>query len=179
MRGHNAGDKLPPTSTGLPNTGKDDAASQAVLSPFNRPWSRHQPFLAAKGHTYSGSPSGGPFAPGDIMPNRICPCGFSVPKGQRCACQQQRAKQRQQADDAKRGNSAARGYDADWSKLRFRYLHRHPSCVVCGAPATHVDHIQSVRETPHLRLVESNLRSMCGPCHSRRTARDQSQNWGR
>lgn len=110
--------------------------------------------------------------------NRICPCGFSVPKGTPCSCQTQRAKQRQDAYDAKRGNSAARGYDADWSKLRFQYLHHHPQCVVCGAKATHVDHIQSVREAPQLRLVESNLRSMCASCHSRRTAKDQSAKWG-
>ncbi|WP_410000518.1 hypothetical protein [Mesorhizobium sp. SP-1A] len=35
-----------------------------------------------------------------------------------------------------------------------------------------------MRERPDLRLAESNLRSMCGPCHSARTARDQSQAWG-
>lgn len=112
------------------------------------------------------------------MPNVICPCGYSVPKGTKCDCRAKRSKERQQANDAARGSAASRGYDAEWSKVRFRFLHHNPDCCVCGAKATHVDHIKSVREAPHLRLVESNLRSMCGPCHSRRTAKDQSQAWG-
>jgi 5-methylcytosine-specific restriction endonuclease McrA len=109
----------------------------------------------------------------------ICPCGFSVPKGTKCDCRAKRAADRQKANDAARGTAAERGYDKEWSVLRFRFLHHNPDCVVCGAKASHVDHIKSVREAPNLRLEWSNLRSMCGPCHSRRTARDQSQAWGR
>jgi len=113
------------------------------------------------------------------MPNRITSCGCSVPKGTKCTHEQARATARQKANDLERGTAASRGYDKDWSKLRFRFLHHNPNCVVCGAPATHVDHVKSVREAPHLRLEWSNLRAMCAPCHSRRTATDQSQNWGK
>jgi len=113
------------------------------------------------------------------MPNRICPCGFSVPKGAKCPCQKRRATERQKIADAARGTPAQRGYDKEWYQLRHAFLQRHPLCCVCGAKATHVDHIVSVREAPHRRLDPTNLRSMCGPCHSRRTARDQSQAWGR
>ncbi|MER8861790.1 HNH endonuclease [Mesorhizobium sp. M0757] len=113
------------------------------------------------------------------MPNRITACGCSVPKGTKCVHEQASAKQRQASNDAERGTPAQRGYDADWSKIRFRFLHHHPTCCVCGAKATHVDHIKSIREAPELRLVESNLRAMCLPCHSRRTAKDQSQAWGK
>lgn len=113
------------------------------------------------------------------MVNRITSCGCSVPKGQKCVHELKRQAARQRQNDEERGTSSARGYDADWSKLRFRHLHHNPLCVVCGDKASHVDHIKSVREAPHLRLEPSNLRSMCGPCHSRRTARDQSQNWGK
>lgn len=112
------------------------------------------------------------------MANRITACGCSVPKGQRCIHEQARTTARQRQNDAERGSAAQRGYDAEWSKVRFRHLHHHPDCVVCGAKATHVDHIKSVRERPDLRLDPNNLRSMCGPCHSRRTARDQSPGWG-
>lgn len=113
------------------------------------------------------------------MVNRITPCGCSVPKGTKCVHEQARVTARQKANDEQRGPSSARGYDKEWSKLRFRFLHHNPLCIVCGAKATHVDHIQSVRDRPDLRLEPSNLRSMCASCHSRRTARDQSQNWGR
>ena len=107
------------------------------------------------------------------MINRICPCGFSIPKGEKCACQLRNARQRQQANDAKRGTPAQRGYDAEWSKLRFRFLHHNPTCVKCGKPGEHVDHIVSVREAPHRRLDETNLRTLCAACHRSRTARDQ------
>lgn len=113
------------------------------------------------------------------MVNRITACGCSVPKGSKCKHEQARTTARQKANDAERGSAASRGYDAEWSKLRFRFLHHNPHCCVCGAKASHVDHKKSVREAPHLRLEWSNLRSMCGPCHSRRTARDQSEAWGR
>jgi len=113
------------------------------------------------------------------MANRITACGCSVPKGTKCQHEQARATERQRTNDAQRGSAASRGYDADWSKVRFRHLHHHPTCVVCGAKGSHVDHIQSVRDAPHRRLDPSNLRTMCSPCHSRRTARDQSAAWGR
>lgn len=113
------------------------------------------------------------------MVNRICPCGYSVPKASKCKCQQQRAVDNQKRNDLERGTPAQRGYDKDWYRLRWSFLQEHPACCVCGAKATHVDHIQSIRQAPHLRLEPSNLRSMCAPCHSRRTARDQSANWGR
>lgn len=113
------------------------------------------------------------------MVNRITACGCSVPKGTKCPHEQGRTKQRQAANDEARGTPESRGYDKDWFRLRHHFLKAHPTCCVCGTKASHVDHIKSIREAPHLRLVESNLRSMCGPCHSRRTARDQSQNWGK
>src|SRR4051794_30730804 len=113
------------------------------------------------------------------MPNIICPCGFSVPKGSKCDCRLKAAATRQAENDNARGTPAERGYDKDWFRLRYAFLKAHPTCCVCGAASTHVDHVKSIREAPHLRLIESNLRAMCLPCHSRRTARDQSAAWGR
>ena len=113
------------------------------------------------------------------MPARICPCGYSVPKGAKCPCQQRRAKDRQQTVDAARPSAAARGYDREWAAVRADHLAANPQCIECGAPASHVDHIVSIRQAPHRRLDRTNLRSMCHPCHSRRTARDQSRGWGR
>ena len=77
--------------------------------------------------------------------------------------------------DAEREGSRQRGYDAAWRRLRAQVLAANPICQVigCGQPATDVDHIESVADHPELRLVWSNLRALCHPCHSRRTALDQ------
>jgi 5-methylcytosine-specific restriction enzyme A len=34
-----------------------------------------------------------------------------------------------------------------------------------------VDHIESIKQHPELRLVESNLQSLCWPCHNAKTNR--------
>ena len=109
----------------------------------------------------------------------ICACGFNVPKGTPCDCAAKRRVANQKANDQKRGSAASRGYDSDWFRLRHAHLQTHPLCVVCGGKGTHVDHIESVRDAPQRRLDPTNLRTMCGPHHSQRTARDQSQNWRR
>jgi 5-methylcytosine-specific restriction protein A len=98
---------------------------------------------------------------------RICPqCGRLVDKGTFCPC---RLAQRKKAD-AERGTSAERGYDADWRALRKLFIAANPMCVLCGAPAKHVDHVLTIKQRPDLRLDPKNLRSLCHPCHSRHTA---------
>jgi 5-methylcytosine-specific restriction endonuclease McrA len=76
-----------------------------------------------------------------------------------------------------RPTTAARGYDGPWQRLRASYLRSHPACCArgCTRPATEVDHIRSVRTHPQLRLEPRNLRAMCKPCHSQRTAMDQGK----
>ncbi len=70
-------------------------------------------------------------------------------------------------------------YDGAWRRLRAKFLAANPVCCVpgCGFPATEADHIVSVRECLQRRLDWSNLRGMCKPHHSARTAREQG--WGR
>lgn len=75
----------------------------------------------------------------------------------------------------KRSSAAARGYDADWRRLREAHLSVFPLCAVCREtetiePATDVDHIQPTSIAPHRRLDPSNLVSLCHSCHSRKTA---------
>lgn len=69
-----------------------------------------------------------------------------------------------------RPKTAARGYDADWRKLRALKLATDPFCQIrthCqGAPATEVDHIVPIALRPDLRLVWSNLQSACKPCNA-------------
>lgn len=78
--------------------------------------------------------------------------------------------------DAWRGSSASRGYDADWRRVRKlalerdRHLCQH--CLARGRAirATDVHHIVAIAVNPLLRLVLSNLLSLCHECHSSITA---------
>ncbi len=65
-----------------------------------------------------------------------------------------------------RPNSAERGYDRTWRRLRLLVLHRDPICVMCrAAVSTDVDHI--VPKSKGGRNTMSNLRGLCGRCHDR------------
>lgn len=59
-------------------------------------------------------------------------------------------------------------YDRDWIAAKNRYKKYHPLCEVvgCGQRAEHVDHIQTVRARPDLRLDPSNMQSLCQHHHS-------------
>jgi 5-methylcytosine-specific restriction protein A len=78
--------------------------------------------------------------------------------------------------DKAAGSAASRGYDRDWRKLRESVLDEEPLCRICAkhgriTPAAEVDHIQPLRLRPELRLVRSNVRPLCSPCHRTVTAR--------
>ena len=73
-------------------------------------------------------------------------------------------------------SSAARGYGADWRRVRAMVLAREPLCRECARlgvvrAATDVDHVESFAglDDPR-RLDPNNLRPMCQPCHMARTA---------
>lgn len=99
-----------------------------------------------------------------------------MPEGMTCECVKRSEAKRKAAYDLTRPKSGERGYDADWRAVRKQYIAAHPTCSHdgCSAPATEVDHIQTVKDRPDLRLRWSNLRGMCRHHHSQRTARDQS-----
>jgi 5-methylcytosine-specific restriction endonuclease McrA len=65
-----------------------------------------------------------------------------------------------------RPNAYRRGYDANWKKIRDAFLNENPFCLFCNAFAVLVDHITPVNVNPSLRLVWSNLRSLCTDCHA-------------
>jgi 5-methylcytosine-specific restriction endonuclease McrA len=80
-----------------------------------------------------------------------------------------------QAIDSRRGNSAARGYGHAWRQTRLIVLGQEPLCRFCNeagrlTAATEVDHIDGNSRNN----VRDNLRPLCKPCHSQRTARDQA-----
>ncbi|MBI0435415.1 HNH endonuclease [Roseomonas sp. KE0001] len=77
--------------------------------------------------------------------------------------------------DRERGSASSRGYDQHWRQLREAVLAAEPLCRFCAAQgrvtaATEADHIQPLRLRPDLRLVPSNIRPLCTPCHRQVTA---------
>jgi 5-methylcytosine-specific restriction protein A len=85
-----------------------------------------------------------------------------------------------QAHDRWRGSAASRGYDSAWRRLREAKLKADPLCWWCQSlgrltAANTVDHIVPISERPDLRLVWSNLRSGCKPCHDAHTARQVAE----
>lgn len=61
-----------------------------------------------------------------------------------------------------------------WRACRLQHLNQHPLCVACEqagrmTPATEVDHIIAHKGNYDLFWDEANWRSMCKPCHSRKT----------
>lgn len=77
------------------------------------------------------------------------------------------------AVQVERPNARARGYDADWQKLRAAFLRDHPICSTpdCGRPSKHADHSDTVIARPDRRLDRTNLTAYCHSCHSSKTAR--------
>lgn len=97
---------------------------------------------------------------------RIASCGCVVSIGMRCEHMRKRDAERKARHDQHRPSASARGYGGKWREARAQYLKAHPHCVMCGQPATVVDH-----RTPHkgdhkLFWSRSNWQALCGPCHN-------------
>ena len=103
-----------------------------------------------------------------FAPPRYCGRGHPAFTGPRCP---QCARDAKAAADKRRPNAAARGYTSDWQIARAAYLREHPSCVVCGAHATVVDHRIAHKGDTELFWSRSNWQSLCVTCHGRKTAK--------
>ncbi len=71
---------------------------------------------------------------------------------------------------APRRKTDEKGYTYGWKKIRRAFLEEHPWCVVCGLPATEVDHVVPLSQGG--TRDDSNLRSYCKPDHAAKTAAD-------
>lgn len=65
-----------------------------------------------------------------------------------------------------RESAAKRGYGRAWRAIRAAFLRDHPNCH-CGAEATEVDHIVSLRRGGS--NARANLQALCKQCHARKT----------
>ena len=75
-----------------------------------------------------------------------------------------------------RPKTAARGYDAEWRKVRRLILLRDGgTCKIrthcTGAVATEVDHIRPLSEFPEGRLDPANLQAACKTCNAAKGGR--------
>lgn len=78
------------------------------------------------------------------------------------------------AADLTRPSAARRGYGRDWRRRREQHIAAHPFCEDCKdagrtVEAEHVDHVKAL--TAGGDHTDTNLRSLCAPCHSRKTVR--------
>jgi 5-methylcytosine-specific restriction protein A len=108
--------------------------------------------------------------------NKICPCGYSVPKGTPCACQAKRTKERQAVNDAARGSAASRGYDGKWARESKAYLAAlgAPLCACgCGRTANMVDHRIAPKGDMRLFWDRSNWQPYNGLCNRRKNIRSE------
>lgn len=109
---------------------------------------------------------------------RLCRCGHRVAHGVACPCEVREAKARKARFDKGRPSASARGYDAEWRKLRAEHLARHPFCVRCGARAAEVDHKIPVMIAPLRRLDPTNLQSLCTNHHRRAKQSEDRRTYG-
>lgn len=108
-----------------------------------------------------------------FAPPRLCSCGNIVPSSERCACQITSDRARKARHDQRRPSSGARGYNGEWRKARAAYLTVHPACVMCGAPATTVDHIIAHRGDDRLFWDRNNWQSLCTHHHNSTKQREE------
>lgn len=126
------------------------------------------------------------------MTRQAAPCAIpgcpadSAPGRSRCRSHQLDADRRA---ERKRPTAAQRGYDRKWQRTRDRKLDASPYCTCdgcpscyrltpagrCLRPATDPDHVDDDGMGPYADDGHDldKLQSLCHPCHSHRTGRDQ------
>ena len=117
------------------------------------------------------------------MPRRpLKPCAAAgcneLVRGQSyCSKHAPEPRQYSPAKERARGSSTQRGYGYKWRQARGEWLEANPLCAECKrqgrvTAAKEVDHIIPHRGDQKLFWRRSNWQSLCRPCHSRKTARE-------
>ena len=66
----------------------------------------------------------------------------------------------------KKKSAREKGYDRDWDKFRFRFLHHNPKCYVCGERSTICDHIVAHKGDKEKFEAINNFMPLCTRCHN-------------
>lgn len=146
-------------------------AGHWICKPFDNQW-----FVFLDIEAYLEAVRRGPPAKGHELPTRPgrtcltprCPNVVTDPNASRCRVHE---RVYQQTFDSGRPGPRQRGYTSKWEKRRRKFLENFPTCAMCGAPATDVDHI--IAKADGGSDDAGNLRSLCHSCHSTRTGEEQ------
>lgn len=76
-----------------------------------------------------------------------------------------------------RPSAAKRGYDWRWRKFAADYLKQHPTCAICGAAATCVDHKDMTADMMmdaygRFDYDPSHYQALCSSCNARKGFRE-------
>lgn len=85
-------------------------------------------------------------------------------------CEEHRKLAEKQYEHFTRGYSTGKRYGRAWTRIRTRYVHKHPLCEMClkegrYVPVEEVHHIVPLSEGG--TNDESNLMSLCRSCHEK------------
>lgn len=110
-------------------------------------------------------------------PSVCAHCGKAHLKSAACTAVARMQKERKARFDKTRPTARKRGYDREWQREAnaFLALPENDLCARCGAPASVVMHIQSIRSRPDLRMVRSNWRPGCQRCNAIEAAQERQQ----
>lgn len=107
---------------------------------------------------------------------RVCHVPGHPPyRGDRCPlCRGPADRARKREYDRTRPSARQRGYDDQHQRDRAQFLAANPFCIVCGAPATVLEHRTPHRGDQRLLRADWNWQAMCASCASRKTATQDS-----
>ncbi|ACM35609.1 MULTISPECIES: hypothetical protein [Rhizobium/Agrobacterium group] len=107
-------------------------------------------------------------------------CGKAHSKAEPCAALARMARERKARFDEKRPTARQRGYDREWESGAKEFLSLpHNQFCQCGAKATVVRHIKSIRARPELRMDKSNWRPGCQRCNALDAAEERRNDQGK
>lgn len=67
----------------------------------------------------------------------------------------------------KKASARSKGYDNEWERYRFRFLHHNPKCYKCGVKSRVVDHIVPAKVDPEVYFWKvDNYIPLCDKCHN-------------
>jgi 5-methylcytosine-specific restriction enzyme A len=100
-------------------------------------------------------------------------CGKKIPYGRsRCEAHTFRRPSSWGKHAAQHPEQALYYASAGWRERRGRQLLDHPVCAVCGAKATHVDHVINIAAGGSL---SGPLQSLCKEHHQRKTVEEAKE----